>query len=90
MRVEASLKCSFTQEGHRYFLNLQAIDSNWEWIIPCLSGTSNHLLGEHLRGVDWSAWERAYDHVGIVQPLRTIDLSEYDLAHLTQYVSRKS
>jgi hypothetical protein len=87
MQYETAVKCLYNPTiGRKYSLHLKAEDGSLECAIPFWSGTFNYVMTEFLRGVDWpSICDKAFELCGSLQAIRTIELNDYHISHLTRF-----
>ena len=86
MRYETAVSCSFDPTtGHRYSLCIKAQDGTLEFALPFGTGAYNHIVTEFLRDADWTKWDEALSHCGTLQPIRAIELDEYNIERLSRF-----
>ena len=86
MGYETAVSYSYNPAtGHRCSLRIKAQDGSLEFAVPFGSGAYNHIVKEFLRDVDWTKWDEALSHCGTLQPIRAIELDEYNIERLSRF-----
>jgi hypothetical protein len=78
---EVSIRNSFTQCGHRYFLHLKS--NELEYVIREGTGNWNHLMTGILPRIEPDAWNNAIEATDSHQHVGKVELDEYEMHHLS-------